>query len=407
MDFKDAEHDDRKEHDGTGPQSSVPVAYFGGKGLVADIVWAALGDVGHYVEAFCGSCAVLLARPDWDPARHVETVNDSDGQICNVWRSLQTDPDAVAKRCDWPVNHADLMCRKRVLNEQNGALLEKLCADDSYFDAKLAGYYIWAASCWIGHGLICPGSIPHLVTCGMGVHAKGKIPHLGDGGKGVHAKGQIPLLGNSGVGVHAKGQIPHLGNGGKGVHTKGQIPHLAHGGVGVHAKGQIPHLGNGGGKDVREPYTLNIYTWFRRLSERLRYVRVVCGDWSRVCGGNWQTVPGRPCGIFFDPPYSDAADRDKALYAVDSQTVAHDVREWCRTRAADPDYRIVLAGYYEEHESLLREGWTVYRWSAGGGYGHLAGSAESRGQRNRHREALFFSPHCRKPADRMSLFDGQ
>jgi hypothetical protein len=178
--------------------------------------------------------------------------------------------------------------------------------------------------------------------------------------------------------------------------------------MGVHAKGQIPNLGNGGGKDVREPYTLNIYTWFRRLSERLRYVRVVCGDWSRVCGGNWQTVPGRPCGIFFDPPYSDVADRYKAVYAVDSQTVAHDVREWCRTRAADPDYRIVLAGYYEEHESLLREGWTVYRWSALGGYSNIAGGgAESRGQRNRHREALFFSPHCRKPADRRSLFDGQ
>jgi len=34
-------------------------------------------------------------------------------------------------------------------------------------------------------------------------------------------------------------------------------------------------------------------------------------------------------------------------------------------------YRIVLAGYYEEHESLLDEGWQVHRWSAAGGYATL------------------------------------
>lgn len=319
----------------------APFPYFGGKSTVSAKVWESLGDCGHYIEPFCGSCAVLLARPNWDRTRHVETVNDADGMISNVWRSLQTDPYAVAKWCDWPVNHADLIVRKRVLNEQYGSLLERLCADDGYCDPKLAGYYIWAASCWIGHGLI------------------------------------------------RLGQIPHLADGGKGVHAKGQIPHLGH-----------------GSKSVQEPYNTNIYTWFRQLSERLRYVRVVCGDWKRVCGGNWQTQPGRPCGIFFDPPYSDVANRDEQIYAVDSQSVAHDVREWCRGRADDTDYRIVLAGYYEEHESLLREGWTVHKWSANGGYGNQG--KDSPGKANRHREALFFSPHClsvgEQKAGQLSLF---
>jgi len=31
-------------------------------------------------------------------------------------------------------------------------------------------------------------------------------------------------------------------------------------------------------KGVTEPYNANLYAWFRALSERLRYVRVVCGD---------------------------------------------------------------------------------------------------------------------------------
>ena len=84
------------------------ITYFGGKSKVADIVWRAIGQPAHYIEPFFGSGAVLLARPNFNPQKHVETINDKDGFVCNVWRALQADPDAVAKICDWPVNHADL-----------------------------------------------------------------------------------------------------------------------------------------------------------------------------------------------------------------------------------------------------------------------------------------------------------
>jgi site-specific DNA-adenine methylase len=40
----------------------TPFTYFGGKSDAAPAVWAALGDVAHYVEPFMGSLAVLL-RP--------------------------------------------------------------------------------------------------------------------------------------------------------------------------------------------------------------------------------------------------------------------------------------------------------------------------------------------------------
>jgi len=49
--------------------------YFGSKALVAEPLWEAFGvDVANYIEPFCGSCAVLLARPT--PGK-IETVNDA------------------------------------------------------------------------------------------------------------------------------------------------------------------------------------------------------------------------------------------------------------------------------------------------------------------------------------------
>ena len=317
----------------------APFPYFGGKRRIAASVWAALGEPKHYIEPFFGSGAVLLARPDYQQGVHVETVVDKDGYVANVWRALQSDPDAVAKVCDWPVNHADLSARKRRLLAEGDALLQRLIVDESYYDTTLAGYWIWAASCWIGSGLM-------------------KL-----------------------------GQIPHVGHGGQGVHALGQIPHLSDGGEGVHRLGQRAELTQE--SEVQAPYNITIYSWFRALSERLRYVRVVCGDWTRVCGGNWQDGMGT-VGIFFDPPYG-VTDRTQQIYEVDSQTVAGEVARWALERGVKPSYRIVLAGYYEEHEWLLEHGWRVQRWKGHGGYGNLG---NGQGKRNRERETLFFSPYC-------------
>lgn len=303
----------------------APFPYFGGKSKVAPIVWDALGQPKHYIEPFFGSGAVLLNRPEFSPDKnYIETVNDKDGFIANLWRALQAEPEAVARVCDWPVNHADLSARRRWLIAREANLLENLTTDPDWYDVKAAGYWIWAASCWIGAGLRC-------------INAR---PHLGCAGRGVHAIGKIPLLSCSGTGVHGM--------------------------------------------------TSSIYDWFQALQARLRRVRVVCGDWERVCGGHWQTNQGH-CGMFFDPPYGAKATRDPNLYNQESLTVADDVNAWVRERGADPLYRIVLAGYYEEHENLLSHGWTVIRWKAHGGY-----SNRNKDNQNKNREALFFSPHCVK-----------
>lgn len=56
----------------------APFSYFGGKRHAAARIWSAIGNVAHYVEPFCGSAAVLLARPS---TPHRETINDADGMV--------------------------------------------------------------------------------------------------------------------------------------------------------------------------------------------------------------------------------------------------------------------------------------------------------------------------------------
>lgn len=345
----------------------APFPYFGGKKSIAPMVWAALGDCKHYIEPFFGSGAVLLNRQIEQGRHYMETINDADGNVANAWRAMQADPEAVAKVCDWPVNHADLAARKNYIIAHQAELKDNMIADPEYYDVKLAGYWIWAASCWIGSGLCSIGQVPHVAHAGRG--------------------------------VHAIGQVPHVANAGKGVHSIGKVPHLANGGKGVHSIGQVPHLANAG-KGVQDPYKLGIYVWFRELSERLRNVRVVCGDWSRVCGGDWQDNNGT-CGIFFDPPY---AVKDRAsVYDVEDFNVAHDVRKWALERGDRKSYRIVIAGY-DEHEELLEHGWSCYNYSVFGGYGGL-GKGKSRGSINKSRECLYFSPHCLGREKPLPLFE--
>lgn len=106
----------------------APFPYFGGKSRIAERVWAALGsDVTNYVEPFAGSLACLLARPGG--AGKVETVNDYDGLLANVWRAMRHDPDAVAHHADWPVNECDLHARHGWLVGQRDSITPRLMGD--------------------------------------------------------------------------------------------------------------------------------------------------------------------------------------------------------------------------------------------------------------------------------------
>ena len=148
---------------------------------------------------------------------------------------------------------------------------------------------------------------------------------------------------------------------------------------------QLPHLGDAGKGQA-------ILTTFSELSERLRNVRVCCGDWTRVMGDS-VTIKHGITGVFLDPPYSDTADRQEDLYRVDSLTVAHDVWAWAIANGDNPLLRIALCGYQGEHE--LPEGWTCLEWKARGGYGS---QGKTRGRENASKERIWFSPHCLKPS---------
>lgn len=338
---------------------------------MAHTVWDALGGVQSYVEPFAGSLAVLLERPAWHNGT-TETVNDRDQFLSNFWRALAYAPDEVARYADWPVNEADLFARHLwLVNEGRRRLAAGMDADPEWYDAKIAGWWLWGICQWIGSGW-CSGTGPHTYA------TLDKLPVDSNAGQGVNR--QLVHLGDAGQGVNR--QRVHLGNAGQGVNRK------------------RVHLGNAGRGDGLLPRNEALYEYMRQLAARLRYVRVCCGDWQRVVT-NGALSYGATVGVFFDPPYSDAADRDANLYAVDSLDVAHDVRAWCLANGDNPRYRIVLAGYEDEHAAHMPHTWRMVAWKAGKAYGRA--DSDSRNGVNRHKERLWLSPHCLRPAP--SLFE--
>jgi len=161
--------------------------YFGGKSSVADEVWRRFGaDRTGYLDPFAGSLAMLLRNPHADVVKS-ETVNDLNGFIANFWRAVAAAPDEVATHCDWPVNQLDLKARHGVLVGLSEGLRDRLAADPEYFDPKVAGWWVWGISQWIGSGWCDEkpaNQRPHLSRHGMGMHSLGQRPHLGDHGMG-------------------------------------------------------------------------------------------------------------------------------------------------------------------------------------------------------------------------------
>lgn len=316
----------------------APFPWFGGKSSVAAIVWERFGDVPNYVEPFFGSGAVLLGRPH-EPK--IETVNDRDGFVSNFWRATQADPEGVAKWADWPVNENDLHARHAWLVTHAAELTARLEGGPDYFDAKIAGWWVWGLCAWIGSGW-CEGKGPWRTV-------DGRLCRTGESG-GI------------------KRQRPHLGGAGQGINRK--RPHLSNAGQGINKQDQ------------------SLSELFAALSARLRRVRVCSGDWSRICGYSPTTCNGLT-GAFLDPPYLQT-ERDANIYRQEDNVSAA-VREWAIEHGDDPLMRIALCGYDGEH--VMPESWECVAWKAHGGYAHTGNGA---GKANAGRERIWFSPHCLK-----------
>lgn len=72
-----------------------PMIYLGGKTIHAERIAALFPPHGHYVEPYCGSLAVLLAKP----RSAMETINDLDRAVVAFWRCLRERPADLARVC--------------------------------------------------------------------------------------------------------------------------------------------------------------------------------------------------------------------------------------------------------------------------------------------------------------------
>lgn len=348
----------------------TPFPWFGGKRHASPLVWELLGDVDHYVEPFAGGMAVLLNRPHpCNRPYFSETVNDLDGLLVNAWRSIAYSPDTTAEAASWPVSEADKLARQiELLRWRDEVALDHLAGDPFWHDPRMGGWWLWAVAVQIG------------AFAGDG-------PWTADRETGRIVKQARGPTREPGV-ARAR---PHLVNNGQGVNN-----------AGLREPGVLD--GFGGYHPITMP---RLRLWFAHLAARLRHVRIVNGDWSRVMTtGAAQTLPvrqGGHCGFFIDPPY--AADiRTKGLYAHDGDITA-DVRAWCRANGDNPKYRIVLAGFDTEHGELESAGWVAHEWFEDGWL--RGGMAQINGEHQQQRERLWASPHClgRAVSPQASLFE--
>ena len=317
-----------------------PYPWFGRKAQIADTVWQALGDVPNYIEPFYGGGAVHLARPHELTDSHVERINDADGFVSNFWRSVSWAPDEVAHWADWPVNENDLHARHIYLTNLRRDLTSRLEGDPNYFDAKIAGWWVWCMALWIGGGF-ASGKGPHQSI-------NGRLGYVSKGANGIERT--RPQLGSEGQGINRI--LPHLGSKGRGIN--------------------------------RQLSSLSDYIW--ELHNRFLHVDVVCGDWSRLTSFAVTTSIGLT-GVFLDPPYTHNLRDD--VYSVDTLNVSQDVAEWAISVGGDPKMRIVLCGYEGEHD--MPDDWRMIEWKTKGGYGSRS---NQRGRENANKERLWLSPHC-------------
>lgn len=330
----------------------APFPWFGGKSRIAPLIWSRLGDVRNYVEPFYGSGAVLLARPG-KPG--IETVNDADAYLSNFWRAVAADPDEVARWADWPVNEADLHARHRWLVETGAERVERLKTDPEFYAPKVAGWWVWGQCLWIGSGW-CQAR--EFRADGS---PRQKMPEVLD----------------------QKRPVLQHGHGGRGVlRLSHQAPDLS---------GDAGAAGRGIHASRFQEKSGGLQAYMRALSDRLRRVRVCCGDFERILGPAVTTCIGLS-GVLLDPPYDN--DLRATCYNHDGPEQETGVSVWWRAyswaieHGGDPLLRIALCGY-EHPDAQFPPGWTCVAWKASGGYGR-----SERGKANARRERVWFSPHC-------------
>lgn len=252
-----------------------------------------------------------------------EIINDLDGWVTNFWRAVRDRPEELSAAVKGPTMELDLHARN--------AWLREVGADVAFID-WLAGdpkHCLPEAAAW------------WMLTLSSSI--------AGGSRRGPWVR--------SGEGVLTHSENPREG-------ICRTIPNIA-GGI------------------TPMPKKLE---QIKELHKRMESVIVTCGDWkrpvTRALDGPYNSV-----GVFLDPPYEDrtrTAD-GKTIYVKDSLEVSGEVREWCKT--ANPNWRIVLCGYDNEHDELNGLGWQKRIPPK-----TLTGGFDSK--LNSRRDRLWMSPAC-------------
>lgn len=318
----------------------APFPYYGSKLQAAPLIEKLMGPVNNLVIPFAGALGELLGRSV--PAK-VETVNDADGLVVNAWRAITYSPEATAELCDHPVHELTLHAAHDKLVERAHELPDMLRSDPKAHDVELAAWWIWGASAWLGSGWC--RDVGHRKRPAIG--GQGDRPHLGRGVVRPQTHRTRPQLSHAGHGV-----------------TPRQMPMVSGSYTGHAALGNGVHSGT---------HREHLIEWFRELAARLRWVRIICGDWRRVLTEAVTTSHGLT-GVSLDPPYCHTL-RSPRLYRVDGPQVSGESRLWAIEHGPDPLMRITLAGKGEEHDATLEHDWSKHVWRKDG-------------------ETIWASPHC-------------
>lgn len=367
-----------------------PFPYHGGKSRVADIVWSKFGQVERYLEPFFGSGAVLLANPQ--QPYPFEVVCDLSGYICNFWRAVKAEPETVAEWATYPTIHQDLTARQIHIYRWLIEYSKRLSEDAEFYDAKIAGWWVWGSALWIAvgrYGNFEYNTIPVINPC--------------DGGKEVSMQGRSgkdrPHVrthnGSSGTSMQKEfyERRPPIRpeGGGKGVSLQTQgadgIPNVRDGGGGKGVSLQI-EASSGEPDSKLVLHKEFLLDWFKRLQARLAAVTVLNRDWKSCTSpsvmGNTKT---RQCdvAIFLDPPYL-TSDRGN-LYASDHQGTSDQVAVEAYKWAVEHGNKHKIAYCCHMGDFEVPDGWTS----------HVSTFAGIRAEERRtddRRDLIMFSPKC-------------
>ena len=397
----------------------APFPYAGGKGGWTGEVNARLGidDVQTYAEPCAGSLAVLLSRP---PAKR-EIVTDTSSLLSNAWRAMAADPGGMAKWCDWPTLHDDLIARRKWLGRWVAENAARVQDDADWFDAQAGGWWVWCMSHAI-RGNADFGYTPKADTrrplihdnkaTGVGVQAHRHTDKRRPGGG--PAKTAVPNMQSvNGVSAQRAAEaVPRQADliGGQGVsaqrRTDNRRPNIKDnspsGGMGVQAHrrsdNRRPMLSGersrgASGVNARRdgdpgglPSIIRWGPWFDALARRLKQVVVLNRPWtSAVTPAALAARAGGVVAILLDPPYVTAG-RSK-IYEQDGDAAAVN-------QVSDAAY-----GWSLGHGLKYRIAFCHTAGSYDFPAGWIIRTKKYTGDQSKRRteDAIAFSPRCLKP----------